>query len=47
MVTLNITVTSAGLKNVTITNPDGQSVTATGCINVTTVPVELEELSIQ
>ncbi len=33
-VTLNITAVTAGLQNVTITNPDGQSVTATGCINV-------------
>jgi len=34
-VTLNITAATAGLRNVTITNPDGQSVTANGCINVT------------
>ncbi len=33
-VTLNITATTGGLHNVTITNPDGQNVTATGCINV-------------
>ena len=33
-VTLNITAGVAGLQDVTITNPDGQSVTATGCINV-------------
>src|SRR6185369_7918206 len=33
-VTLNITALVAGLQNVTITNPDGQNVTATGCINV-------------
>ncbi|MFN7960765.1 MAG: DUF11 domain-containing protein [Thermoanaerobaculia bacterium] len=33
-VTLNITAFANGLQNVTITNPDGQSVTATGCINV-------------
>jgi hypothetical protein len=32
--TLNITVAAAGSQNVTITNPDGQSVTANGCINV-------------
>jgi uncharacterized repeat protein (TIGR01451 family) len=34
-VTLSITAVTAGLQSVTITNPDGQSVTATGCINVT------------
>jgi hypothetical protein len=33
-VTLNVTASAAGLHDVTITNPDGQSVTATGCINV-------------
>jgi uncharacterized repeat protein (TIGR01451 family)/fimbrial isopeptide formation D2 family protein len=33
-VTLNITATTTGLQNVTLTNPDGQSVTATGCIDV-------------
>jgi hypothetical protein len=33
-VTLNITANTAGLQNVTITNPDGQSVTANSCINV-------------
>lgn len=33
-VTLNITVASAGSRNVTITNPDGQSVTANACLNV-------------
>ncbi|MGN6519457.1 MAG: InlB B-repeat-containing protein, partial [Dokdonella sp.] len=33
-VVLNITANAAGLQNVTITNPDGQSVTANGCINV-------------
>ncbi len=33
-VTLNITALTPGLQNVTITNPDGQSVTANGCINV-------------
>ena len=37
-VTLNITASTAGLQNVTITNPDGQSVTATGCINVASLP---------
>jgi hypothetical protein len=33
--TLNITAAAAGLQNVTITNPDGQAVTANNCINVT------------
>src|SRR6185295_6897155 len=33
-VTLNITALATGSQNVTITNPDGQSVTANGCINV-------------
>ncbi|MGA9334485.1 MAG: hypothetical protein WBV39_09420 [Rudaea sp.] len=33
-VTLNITATTGGLQDVTITNPDGQSVTANGCVNV-------------
>jgi hypothetical protein len=33
-VTLNITASAQGSQNVTITNPDGQSVTATGCIHV-------------
>jgi uncharacterized repeat protein (TIGR01451 family) len=32
-VTLNITALSTGLHNVTLTNPDGQSVTANNCIN--------------
>jgi uncharacterized repeat protein (TIGR01451 family) len=32
-VTLNITALATGLQNVTITNPDGQSVTALGCID--------------
>jgi uncharacterized repeat protein (TIGR01451 family) len=40
-VTLNITVTSNGPKNVTITNPDGQSVVGTGCISVVAIPVDL------
>ncbi len=35
--TLNITATANGPQNVTITNPDGQSVTANGCINVSGV----------
>ncbi len=34
-VTLNVTASAAGLQNVTITNPDGQNVTANGCVNVT------------
>jgi len=33
-VTLNITASATGPQNVTVTNPDGQSVTANGCINV-------------
>jgi uncharacterized repeat protein (TIGR01451 family) len=33
-VTLNVTATTNGLKNVTITNPDGQSVVGNNCINV-------------
>ncbi len=36
-VTLNITALTNGSQDVTITNPDGQSVTATGCINVSGV----------
>ena len=40
-VTLNITTTTSGLKNVTITNPDGQSVTGTSCINVIGPPTHL------
>ncbi|MFY9821833.1 MAG: DUF11 domain-containing protein [Thermoanaerobaculia bacterium] len=38
-VTLNITALANGSQNVTITNPDGQSVTANGCINVTNAAV--------
>jgi uncharacterized repeat protein (TIGR01451 family) len=34
-VTLNITALANGSQDVTLVNPDGQSVTATGCINVT------------
>ena len=34
-VTLNITALANGAQNVTLVNPDGQSVTANGCINVT------------
>ncbi len=33
-VTLNITALATGSQNVTLVNPDGQSVTANGCINV-------------
>jgi uncharacterized repeat protein (TIGR01451 family) len=33
-VTLNVTATTNGLKDVTVTNPDGQSVTGIGCISV-------------
>ncbi|MFL6235595.1 MAG: hypothetical protein ACJ76N_20835 [Thermoanaerobaculia bacterium] len=38
-VTLNITALATGSQNVTIVNPDGQSVTANGCINVLTAAV--------
>jgi uncharacterized repeat protein (TIGR01451 family) len=38
-VTLNITALATGSQNVTIVNPDGQSVTANGCINVATAAV--------
>ncbi|MBO9662215.1 InlB B-repeat-containing protein [Dokdonella sp.] len=34
-VTLNITTATSGLHDLTITNPDGQSVTVAGCIEVT------------
>ena len=37
-VTLNVTVTTDGLKDVTITNPDGQSVAGSNCINVALAP---------
>ena len=37
-VTLNITASTLGLQDVTIVNPDGQSTTASGCINVTPPP---------
>ncbi len=33
-VTLNVTATTNGLKDVSFTNPDGQNVTGTGCISV-------------
>jgi filamentous hemagglutinin family protein len=38
-VTLNITALTTGLKDVTIVNPDGQSVHATGCINAASAVV--------
>ena len=38
-VTLNITANVAGLQDVTLANPDGQSVTATGCVDVVPVVV--------
>ncbi|MDS4059102.1 MAG: DUF11 domain-containing protein, partial [Candidatus Contendobacter sp.] len=38
-ITLNITALATGSQNVTITNPDGQSVTANGCIDVQTAVV--------
>ena len=38
-VTLNITALATGSQNVTITNPDGQSVTANGCINAASAAV--------
>ncbi|MBW8878419.1 MAG: DUF11 domain-containing protein [Acidobacteria bacterium] len=38
-VTLNITALATGPQNVTIVNPDNQSVTANGCINVATAAV--------
>ncbi len=34
-ITLNVTTTTAGSKDVTVNNPDGQSVVGTGCITVT------------
>jgi len=37
-VVLNITAATAGLRDVVLTNPDGQSVAASGCINVTGGP---------
>jgi hypothetical protein len=46
-VTLNITVTSIGMQDVTITNPDGQFVSASGCIDVTSVPVELQQFTVE
>ncbi|HPG93451.1 MAG TPA: DUF11 domain-containing protein, partial [Dokdonella sp.] len=41
-VTLNITASAVGLQNVTLTNPDGQNVTAVGCINVQSVAVNAD-----
>jgi len=38
-VTLNITALATGLQNVTLVNPDGQSVTANGCINAQSAAV--------
>ncbi len=38
-VTLNITALATGLQNVTIVNPDGQSITASGCVNVLSAAV--------
>ncbi len=38
-VTLNVTTVTPGLANVTITNPDGQSVTANNCVNVAAAAV--------
>ena len=43
--TLNITSTVVGLQNVTLTNPDGQSVIANGCIDVQT-PANETDLAI-
>src|SRR5207247_1818222 len=37
-VTLNVTATTNGLKDVSLTNPDGQNVVGTGCINVNIAP---------
>ncbi|HXT22936.1 MAG TPA: hypothetical protein VN923_19465, partial [Thermoanaerobaculia bacterium] len=45
-VTINITPSATGLQDVTITNPDGQSVTGIGCINVQTLPVELLDVTV-
>jgi uncharacterized repeat protein (TIGR01451 family) len=38
-VTLNVTATTSGLKDVTITNPDGQSIGGSNCIDVILGPV--------
>ena len=40
-VTLNVTAAAGGLQNVTITNPDGQSVTANGCVTVSLPAADL------
>jgi uncharacterized repeat protein (TIGR01451 family) len=45
-VTLNVTVTTNGLKNVTLTNPDGQFITGNNCINVSIVTPLLANLGI-
>jgi hypothetical protein len=45
-VTINITALSTGLQDVTITNPDGQSVLGNDCVNIATVPVELLDFSV-
>jgi hypothetical protein len=37
-ITLNITASTLGSQGVTITNPDGQSIIANGCINVGSAP---------
>ncbi|HQX64255.1 MAG: DUF11 domain-containing protein [Xanthomonadales bacterium] len=41
-VTLNITAAAVGLQNVTLTNPDGQNVTAVGCINVQSITINAD-----
>jgi uncharacterized repeat protein (TIGR01451 family) len=45
-VTLNVTATSNGLKSLTITNPDGQSIAGSNCINVSLGAVLSADLSI-
>jgi uncharacterized repeat protein (TIGR01451 family) len=40
-VTLNVTASATGSQDVTITNPDGQSVTATGCVSVSLPSADL------
>ncbi|MDC8012782.1 DUF11 domain-containing protein [Tahibacter soli] len=40
-VTLNVTASASGAQNVTITNPDGQSVTANGCVTVSLPAADL------
>ena len=46
-ITLNLTLTATGLQNLTITNPDGQIVVANNCIDVQTLPVELQQFQVQ